>query len=181
MKKLIAVISVLGIFACTNPSIEEGLDRLTQSLAELDAAFVALNVEQMKLDLAAAEAAVEQMTEDLAASEAELAAIAEDLVWGDDFDTSVLEDLTSIEQIVLNITTRLQQAREQIEDMPTAESVAALAAQIKEVGEGIDMLVFVADYDYDGVMNGLDQCPDTAIEDINNVNNVGCSPAQLGG
>jgi len=181
MKKLIAVISVFGMLACTNPSIEEGLDRLTESLAELDAAFVALNVEQMKLDIAAAEAAVDQMTEDLAKSEAELLAIAENLVWAEDFDTSLLEDLTSIEQIVLNITTRLQEAREKIEAMPSAESVAELAASIREVGEGIDMLVFVADYDYDGVMNGLDQCPDTAIEDINDVNNVGCSPAQLEG
>ena len=43
------------------------------------------------------------------------------------------------------------------------------------------MLVFVADYDYDGVINGLDQCPDTPITEISEVNGVGCSPSQLGG
>ena len=38
-----------------------------------------------------------------------------------------------------------------------------------------------ADYDYDGVMNGLDQCPDTPITEVSEVNGVGCSPSQIAG
>ena len=43
------------------------------------------------------------------------------------------------------------------------------------------MRLFVADYYYDGVIYGLDQCPDTPITEISEVNGVGCSPSQLGG
>ena len=57
----------------------------------------------------------------------------------------------------------------------------AVRYKVAESSDGISMLVFVADYDYDGVMNGLDQCPDTPITEINDVNGVGCSPSQLAG
>ena len=39
------------------------------------------------------------------------------------------------------------------------------------------MLVAVADYDYDGVLNALDQCPDTVLNAT--VNGQGCSEVQL--
>lgn len=60
----------------------------------------------------------------------------------------------------------------------TKEQMEALLAQVQEMGEGIDQLVFLADYDYDGVINGLDKCPDTPLKDINNVNAQGCAPGQ---
>ena len=41
----------------------------------------------------------------------------------------------------------------------------------------IDQLVLLADYDYDGVINGLDQCPDTLLNAT--VNSQGCSEVQL--
>jgi len=40
----------------------------------------------------------------------------------------------------------------------------------------IDQLVLLADYDYDGVINGLDQCPDTELNAT--VNEQGCSEEQ---
>lgn len=60
----------------------------------------------------------------------------------------------------------------------TKEQVAALAAQVQEMADGVDQLVFLADYDYDGVINGIDKCPDTPLSDINNVNAQGCAPGQ---
>ena len=47
------------------------------------------------------------------------------------------------------------------------------------MGAGVDQLVAVADYDYDGVINAFDKCPDTPLNEINNVNSDGCSPSQL--
>ena len=60
----------------------------------------------------------------------------------------------------------------------TKYQVAALAAQFAIVNDKVQQLVFLADYDYDGVINGLDQCPDTPITEINNVDAVGCAPGQ---
>jgi chromosome segregation ATPase len=60
----------------------------------------------------------------------------------------------------------------------TKEQMEALLAQVQEMGEGVDQLVFLADYDYDGVINGIDKCPDTPLSDINNVNAQGCAPGQ---
>jgi hypothetical protein len=47
MKKLILAVIGFVIVGCTNPSMERGLENLERSLAELDAAFVALNIDQM--------------------------------------------------------------------------------------------------------------------------------------
>jgi len=76
---------------------------------------------------------------------------------------------------------KLAEVQAILDEAATAEQVAALRDKVAEVSEGIAMLVFIADYDYDGVMNGLDQCPDTPITEINEVNGVGCSPSQLAG
>ena len=69
----------------------------------------------------------------------------------------------------------------QIQEAATVEQLQAINVKVQTISEGISMLVFVADYDYDGVINGLDQCPDTPITEISEVNGVGCSPSQLGG
>ena len=63
--------------------------------------------------------------------------------------------------------------------MATSEQVQSLLAQVQDANDKVKQLVFLADYDYDGVMNGLDQCPDTPIEEINQVDGNGCSPSQL--
>ena len=69
----------------------------------------------------------------------------------------------------------------QIQEAATVEQLQAINVKVQTISEGISMLVFVAHYDYDGVINGLDQCPDTPITEISEVNGVGCSPSQLGG
>ena len=63
--------------------------------------------------------------------------------------------------------------------LATTEQMQNLLSQVQEFQEGVDILVAIADYDYDGVQNALDKCPDTPLSEINNVNSDGCSPSQL--
>ncbi len=82
---------------------------------------------------------------------------------------------------IASIRERLAAVQVILDAAATTEQVQAVTAQVQEISEGIAMLVFIADYDYDGVMNGLDQCPDTPLTEINDVNGVGCSPSQIPG
>ena len=80
---------------------------------------------------------------------------------------------------IANIRLGLQGILATLKTKATAEQMEQLLAQVEEMGEGIDQLVAVADYDYDGVINAFDKCPDTPLNEINNVNSDGCSPSQL--
>jgi hypothetical protein len=51
MKKLFLGLSLLVTAACTNPSMERGLDSLNASLLELTQAYDALNIPQMQADV----------------------------------------------------------------------------------------------------------------------------------
>lgn len=157
MKKLVLSMVALLAIGCANPSMERGLESLNASLAELDAAVVALNIEQMQADL--------QSMQDMA---------ADMIVTAEENRIAMDEALNSVDGILAG----LARVKENLDQAATAEQVAELAAAVEEFGEGIDMLVFLADYDYDGVMNGLDQCPDTPLSEINDVNGVGCSSSQ---
>ena len=158
MKKLLLImVAMFGFLSCENPSIENGLANLETSLAELEASFVALDIEQMQTDLIA----MNEMAADMVVTaEENRVALEEALV-------TVASILEGLENVRINL-----------EEAATVEQVQNIRAQVAEISEGIAMLVFIADYDYDGVMNGLDQCPDTPLSDINNVNGVGCAPGQ---
>lgn len=156
MKKLLLSIISLGVLGCANPSMEDGLESLTQSLAELEASMIALDVEGMLADLSEMQGQAEQM----------------------ELDVESIEQASSDVQ---DITSRLNVIIEVSEDWATDEQMQSLLADMVTLSEGVDMLVFVSDYDYDGVMNGLDQCPNTPIAEINDVNGVGCGASQIGG
>jgi hypothetical protein len=157
MKKILFAVISFVMVGCSNPSMERGLELLTKSLAEVEASFVALNIEQMQADLIS----MQDMVDDMVVTAEESRVILD-------------EAMITID----NILAGLANAQANLENAVTKEQVAALADQVDELGEGIDVLVFIADYDYDGVMNGLDQCPDTPLSDINDVNGVGCAPGQ---
>jgi len=160
MKKILFAVIGFVMIGCTNPSMEEGLADLTAQLAQLEAELVGVDVAGMQADLAEMTAQVEQAQIDVdesnAAMEAALVTIA-----------SIKERLAAVQAL--------------LDEAATAEQVQALRDKVAEISEGISMLVFVADYDYDGVMNGLDQCPDTPITEVSEVNGVGCSPSQIAG
>ncbi len=79
---------------------------------------------------------------------------------------------------IANIRLGLQDILAIMKTKATAEQMDALLAQVENMGEGIDQLVAVADYDYDGVINALDKCPETPLTQINNVNAEGCAPGE---
>ena len=160
MKKLLFAVIGFVMIGCTNPSMEEGLANLQEQLTELEAELAQVDIDQMVSDLEAMNA---QATEALADMEI------------------VNQDLEDALVKMQELRERLAEVQAILDEAATVEQVQALRDKVAEVSEGIAMLVFVADYDYDGVMNGLDQCPDTPITEINDVNGVGCSPSQLAG
>lgn len=160
MKKILFAVIGFVMFGCTNPSMEEGLANLQEKLAALEAEMAQVDIDQMTSDLEAMNA---QATQALADMEEHNQALADALV-----------KLQELRERLAEVQTILDQAA-------TVEQVQALRDKVADISDGIAMLVFVADYDYDGVMNGLDQCPDTPITEINDVNGVGCSPSQLAG
>jgi hypothetical protein len=157
MKKILFTLIGLAMIGCTNPSMEEGLADLTSKLAQLEAELLAVDVAGMLADLETMTSQVEQAQIDV-----------------DEHNAFQQEALVTI----ANIKERLAAVQVLLDEAATAEQVQALRDRVAQVSEGISMLVFIADYDYDGVMNGLDQCPDTPITEINDVNGVGCSSTQ---
>ena len=156
MKKLIAVLSVLGLVACTNPSVEDGLASLEAALAELEASMAGIDVDQMIADVATMQDQVETMEADVAVYEEQVAE------WETQIQT-ILADLAGVQEIIDNAGTK--------------DQVAAILEDLAATQAMIDQLVLLADYDYDGVINGLDQCPDTELGA--EVDDNGCSAEQL--
>lgn len=160
MKKLIFAVLSFILVACSNQSIEEGLDDLNARLVELEQQLAAVDANALISDINDIIAQVETIEQ---INEENKQAIAE-----------AMATLTDLHDQLAAILV-------QIEEAATVEQLQAINEKVQSISEGISMLVFVADYDYDGVMNGLDQCPDTPITEISQVNGVGCSPSQLGG
>ena len=154
MKKILFAVIGSILIGCTNPSMERGLENLNASLAELEASFVALDIEQMQADLIAMN---EMATSMVVTAEENRIAMEEALI------------------TVASILEGLENVRISLEEAATVEQVQILRDKVAQISEGIARLVFLADYDYDGVINGLDQCPDTPITEINNVDNTGCT------
>ena len=153
----ITLMFMVMISACTNPSMDEGFERLNKSFAELEAALKSLNLPQMEEDL-------KQMNVDLAQINYDLT----------DANGSWAELITELD----NLHLQLLDIVEISESWATTEQMQGLLADIQEVGAGIDILVLRADYDYDGVINAIDKCPDTPLTEINNVDAQGCAPGE---
>ena len=160
MKKLIFAVLSFILVACSNQSIEEGLDDLNARLVELEQQLAAVAANALITDINDIIAQVEIIEQ---INEENKEAIAEAMV-----------TLTDLHDQLAAILVQIQEAA-------TVEQLQAINVKVQTISEGISMLVFVADYDYDGVIIGLDQCQDTPITEISEVNGVGCSPSQLGG
>ena len=160
MKKLIFAVLSFILVACSNQSIEEGLDDLNARLVELEQQLAAIDANALITDINDIIAQVETIEQ---INEENKQAIAE-----------AMATLTDLHDQLAAILVQIQEAA-------TVEQLQAINEKVQSISEGISMLVFVADYDYDGVINGLDQCPDTPITEISEVNGVGCSTSQLGG
>jgi len=154
MKKILFAVIGFVMVGCTNPSMEEGLDDLRAQLAALEAEIVAADIAGMEADVAAMTIQVEEAIESA---------------------ESTNESLEEALVTMADIKERLAALQTLLDAAATDSQIAEIKVKLEQISEGIALLVFVADYDYDGVMNGLDQCPDTPITEINNVDSTGCT------
>jgi hypothetical protein len=114
-----------------------------------------IDVDQMIADIASMQDQVETMETDVA-----------------DYALQVEEWESQIQSILADIAA----VQEIIDNAGTKDQVAAILEDLAATQAMIDQLVLLADYDYDGVINGLDQCPDTELGLT--VNEQGCSEEQ---
>ena len=160
MKKfLLSTITLMFmmISSCQNPSLDEGFERLNKSFAELEAAFAAINIDQMEADIISMNDQLAQMILDVEQQNG---------TWAEIMNT------------IENIKSRLEAIVVESESWATSEDMGDLLVKVKNVREGIETLVLRADYDYDGVINAIDKCPDTPLTEINNVDAQGCAPGE---
>jgi len=158
MNKLASLLIVFVTVNCTNPSMEEGLAGLEAALAELQIELDGINVEQMITDVATMQDQVGEMENDVHL-------YAEQVEEWESQIQSILADLASVQEIIDNAGTK--------------DQVAAILEDLAATQAMINQLVLLADYDYDGVINGLDKCPDTELGAP--VDDEGCSEAQKEG
>jgi len=157
MKKLVLIIVALFSFAsCENPSIEDGLASLETALAELQAAMAGVDVDQMVADLDIMQSQVEIMESQIEGYEIDLTEYTNQI-------NSILADLAELQVILDNAA--------------TTEQVNNALADVEAMQETIAILLLIADGDADGIINGLDQCPDTELGAT--VNEQGCSEEQV--
>ena len=152
MKKLIFAVISFVIIGCANPAIEDGLESLQQQLALVEADMAQVDVDQIKQVLADLEEHVQ------------------------DQSNAYIKMLELKEKLA-----EVQLALNELNEAGTVEGLQTLGTKVAEISEGVSWLVHFADYDLDGVINGIDDCPDTPITEISSVDEKGCSPSQLGG
>ena len=219
MKKVFAVLSVVLLFGCTNPSMERGFARLNESLQKVVDSFEALNIPQITSDMeqivvdleiivegvqnyhdavieynahiAEYNEAMIEYNDAMLAYEEAILANEEFLSEIDDILTGVVSSLEGLQKLydegnqwagiflqLANIKIGLQDILATMQTKATKAQMEELLESLQEVGRGVDQLVAVADYDYDGVINALDKCPKTPITKINEVNANGCAPGE---
>ena len=219
MKKIFAVLSVLLLFGCTNPSMERGFAQLNEAMEDLVGAFDALNIPQMQEDMESIVADLTDIAEGIKAyQDAMIEYNAHIMMYNEalqEYNDAMLayadaqiaadEFLASVGEITASMLTSLTKLREmseagnqwaevmlllaeikislngvlaQVKTLATKEQVAAINSMLQEMNSDLDWYISIQDFDYDGVMNGLDKCPNTPITEINNVNADGCAPGK---
>ena len=171
MKKgLLSLLSLILITSCANPSMERGLESLNDSLEQLEIGIDALGIPQMIDDLDSMNVMVGEMIVDVEEYSAQM----------EEFNQQVLEIQARLEALLVQIqgvTEIVNGIEVQSGGLATTQQFQDLLSQVQEFGAGVDILVAVADYDVDGVINALDKCPDTELGAT--VDADGCSADQL--
>lgn len=174
MKKgLLSLLSLILITSCANPSMERGFESLNSALDELEVAVDDLGIPQMIEDLDSMNVMVGEMIVDVEEYSAKM----------EEFNQQILEIQARLEAMVeqvQGVTAVVDGMIVTTGGLATTQQMQDLLSQLEEFQSGVDILVARADYDYDGVINALDKCPDTPLSEINDVNSDGCSPSQIG-
>jgi len=146
------------LVSCINPSLETGLDTLRDEIEKLQSQVQVVDVNGL----------VESVTE--------LESTVDTLVI--EFDTldTTMEEL---QQMISTLQETVNDLEIAFQSLAPDGTLQGILVKLEKIQEGIDVLVARADYDIDGVINAIDECPDTPITEIKQVNDVGCSPSQL--
>ena len=140
------------IVSCTNPNMQNGLDDLRSQILQISDQIEVIDLSELTQKVN------------------ELKLLIENLVIDADSAQPTLNTLQETLSLLLI----------RINELPTEEEIQDVLSTIEQIQSGIDVLVARADFDLDGVINAVDDCPDTPISEINDVNEVGCSPSQIG-
>ena len=218
MKKLFAVLSVLLLFGCTNPSMERGFAKLNESMSDLVDSFEAINIPQITEDMSTITSDLQSIADGILAYHAMIEYNNHILMYNEalqeyndamlayaDAQTAAEEFLLTVGEITEEMLTSLAKLKEmseagnkwanimlliaeikislngvlaQVKTLATKEQVAQITAMLEEMNEDLDWYIAVQDFDYDGVLNAFDKCPDTPITQINDVNADGCAPGE---
>ena len=143
------------LVSCINPSLETGLDTLRDEIERLQSQVQVVDVNGL----------VESVTE--------LESTVDTLVI--EFDTldTTMEEL---QQMISTLQETVNDLEIAFQSLAPDGTLQGILVKLEKIQEGIDVLVARADYDIDGVINAVDECPDTPITEIKQVNDVGCSP-----
>ena len=147
------------IISCTNPNMQNGLDDLRSQIQQISDQIEVIDLNELTQGVNELEILIQNL-----AVESELLSISSE---------ELAENLNTLQQTLELILVK-------VNELPTSDDVQSILSTIGEIQSGIDVLVARADFDIDGIINAADECPDTPISEINDVNEVGCSPSQIG-
>ena len=146
------------IVSCVNPNLQEGLDNLKIEIEELQSQISEVDVNGLVESVEQLESTIDNLVTEF-----------------DNLDMT-MQQLQVMIGILQETVNDLEIAFQSLGPDGTLQGILV---KLEKIHEGIDILVARADYDIDGVINAIDECPDTPITEIKQVNEVGCSPSQL--
>ena len=146
------------LVSCINPSLETGLDTLRDEIEKLQSQVQVVDVSGLVESVTELESTVDTL-----------------VIEFDTLDTTMNE----LHQMITTLQEGLDNLQQQLSTLAPNGTLQEISIKLEKIQEGIDVLVARADYDIDGVINAVDECPDTPITEIKQVNDVGCSPSQL--
>lgn len=146
------------LVSCVNPNLEEGLDNLRSEIEKLQSKVQVLDVNGLVENTIQLESTVDNL-----------------VIQFDTLDITMLE----LQQMISTLQETVSDLEIAFQSLAPDGTLQGILVKLQRIQEGIDILVARADYDIDGVINAIDECPDTPITEIKQVNEVGCSPSQL--
>ena len=146
------------LVSCINPSLETGLDTLRDEIERLQSQVQIVDVNGLVEGVIELESTVDTL-----------------VIQFDTLDVTMEE----LQQMISTLQETVSDLENAYSSLAPDGTLQGILVKLEKIQEGIDVLVARADYDIDGVINAIDECPDTPITEIKQVNDVGCSPSQL--
>ena len=146
------------LVSCINPSLETGLDTLRDEIERLQSQVKVVDVNGLVDGVIELESTVDTL-----------------VIQFDTLDVTMEE----LQQMISTLQETVSDLEDAYSSLAPDGTLQGILVKLEKIQEGIDVLVARADYDIDGVINAIDECPDTPITEIKQVNDVGCSPSQL--